>query len=718
MIDTSYPGFYNAFAGSGDLRGEPSGDHHRRPGRSGQEHHRARRRRQLGCLYLDSGAMYRAFALKVERLGLAASARTTPPRIEALARETEIGFTGPARRPDGRARRRAARRRDPHAARSPSWPRAWRRMPAVRARMTELQRAHRGARAAGRRGPRHGDGAVPGRGGEDLPRRVASRSARAAATASCARAGSTLDLDEVREEIERRDRRDRERDVAPLVPAPDAIVIDTTGMSVERAGRGGAARRCGAKVGPRLTGGPERAWGPGIAASARSRERAPRASCSSREVDGPRARPAHGRRHRRREPRLVLGSAGARRVAAARAALPDASRRSSTCRCSARSSARSNAIPIRRGVADLSGLDARDRRARARRRAARVPRGRPHEGRPVASGAPGPGPHRGPRPGAHRARLRVGHESHPSLRGARARRCASRSASPSRRPSGLRRASTSTRTGRDLHQAIGDRVMQEIALLRRRAGGDDAERGRPRHRNVAAATPRPGGITSWSKIATTSPPAPWTTTSRGRSEPSPRRSRLRRRRRRRRRRHDRAEERSAHVRALRTVAAVARRGRDRARHGARASTTRKSSSTSASRARASSRSRSSPTRDAIKVGDDDRRLPREDGEPGRPRRPLQAARRLRARVGPRQGRARRRPGRRGQAGAQDQGRRGGRPLRRRGVPARLADRAAPGAERRRPARPDRVRSRSSSSTSAAGTSWCRAASCSRKSATA
>ena len=37
----------------------------------------------------------------------------------------------------------------------------------------------------------------------------------------------------MRDEIERRDRRDRERELAPLVPAPDAIVVDTSGMSVE-----------------------------------------------------------------------------------------------------------------------------------------------------------------------------------------------------------------------------------------------------------------------------------------------------------------------------------------------------------------------------------------------------------------------------------------------------------------------------------------------------
>jgi cytidylate kinase len=45
--------------------------------------------------------------------------------------------------------------------------------------------------------------------------------------------GLDASLDEVRREIEQRDRRDRDRKVAPLRPAPDAIVLDTTGMSVD-----------------------------------------------------------------------------------------------------------------------------------------------------------------------------------------------------------------------------------------------------------------------------------------------------------------------------------------------------------------------------------------------------------------------------------------------------------------------------------------------------
>ena len=45
--------------------------------------------------------------------------------------------------------------------------------------------------------------------------------------------GITADLDRVREDTDRRDREDRNREVAPLQQAPDAITIDSTGLTPE-----------------------------------------------------------------------------------------------------------------------------------------------------------------------------------------------------------------------------------------------------------------------------------------------------------------------------------------------------------------------------------------------------------------------------------------------------------------------------------------------------
>lgn len=47
------------------------------------------------------------------------------------------------------------------------------------------------------------------------------------------RSGAPVDANEVRQQIELRDERDRNRTVAPLRPADDAQVIDTTAVSIE-----------------------------------------------------------------------------------------------------------------------------------------------------------------------------------------------------------------------------------------------------------------------------------------------------------------------------------------------------------------------------------------------------------------------------------------------------------------------------------------------------
>jgi len=47
--------------------------------------------------------------------------------------------------------------------------------------------------------------------------------------------GVDADLERTRREIESRDRSDESRTVGPLKPAPDAITVDTTGLSIEEA---------------------------------------------------------------------------------------------------------------------------------------------------------------------------------------------------------------------------------------------------------------------------------------------------------------------------------------------------------------------------------------------------------------------------------------------------------------------------------------------------
>ena len=45
--------------------------------------------------------------------------------------------------------------------------------------------------------------------------------------------GYVADLEELKKEIEARDKADMERAVSPLVRVPEAVLLDTTGMEIE-----------------------------------------------------------------------------------------------------------------------------------------------------------------------------------------------------------------------------------------------------------------------------------------------------------------------------------------------------------------------------------------------------------------------------------------------------------------------------------------------------
>lgn len=186
--------------------------------------------RHLGCLYLDSGAMYRAFALKAERLGLSTELDDLD-RIAALARATTIGFEGPKDDPavvlDGVSL--GDEIRTPRVSELASRVAT---IPVVRERMTELQRALAARESLVAEGRDMGTVLFP-----DAPVKIyldASVEERARRRhRELSMRGLEVPLAQVRAEIEQRDRRDRERALAPLVPARDAIVVDTSGMSVE-----------------------------------------------------------------------------------------------------------------------------------------------------------------------------------------------------------------------------------------------------------------------------------------------------------------------------------------------------------------------------------------------------------------------------------------------------------------------------------------------------
>lgn len=184
--------------------------------------------KELQFIYLDTGAMYRALALKVLRQGVDLA---DDARLEELIAETEIDLQESHGKLevllDGEDV--AAQIRTPEVSQMASKVSALR---VVRSRMLELQRM------MGKRGSVVAEGRDIGTVifpeaevkvfldasvGERARRRYDELKA----------AGRVVDLDETRREIEERDKRDSERDVAPLRKADDALTIDSSSVNAD-----------------------------------------------------------------------------------------------------------------------------------------------------------------------------------------------------------------------------------------------------------------------------------------------------------------------------------------------------------------------------------------------------------------------------------------------------------------------------------------------------
>ena len=183
---------------------------------------------RLGWRYLDTGAFYRALGLKALRRGRELS----DAEAGAFARATSIEFSGDPDRPhlvmDGEDVTDAIR--SPAASDAASRVAA---LPAVRRQLVEWQRA------LGAREPLVGEGRDLGTVvfpdaevklylDADLDTRAERR------LRELRLQGVDAALDDVRQEMRVRDERDRSRADSPLVAAPDATHLDTSGMDLER----------------------------------------------------------------------------------------------------------------------------------------------------------------------------------------------------------------------------------------------------------------------------------------------------------------------------------------------------------------------------------------------------------------------------------------------------------------------------------------------------
>ena len=187
---------------------------------------------RLGYTYLDSGALYRAVAWKALATG---TDPTEPDAMRRLCRETSLNVSSGAGggmivAVDGRAL--AQELRTPEVSRAASQAAA---LPDVRAWLLPVQQNFGrlpGVRGVVAEGRDMGTRVFP-----DAPVKFfleANPAERARRRhEELAASGRTADPAETRRELEARDGRDRTREAAPLTAAPDAVLIDTSRLTVE-----------------------------------------------------------------------------------------------------------------------------------------------------------------------------------------------------------------------------------------------------------------------------------------------------------------------------------------------------------------------------------------------------------------------------------------------------------------------------------------------------
>lgn len=184
--------------------------------------------RRLDYRLLDTGAIYRAVALTASR---AAVALDDEVRLAAIAGALDIDFRfeGDVNHVFVAGEDVTAAIRTPEASQGASKVSAW---PAVRAALLELQRRLGGSGGVVVEGRDTGTVVFPDAQAKFFL--TASDGERARRRMEELRAnGKDADLEEVLREIRERDARDAGRDVAPMRAADDAVIVDSSTMSLD-----------------------------------------------------------------------------------------------------------------------------------------------------------------------------------------------------------------------------------------------------------------------------------------------------------------------------------------------------------------------------------------------------------------------------------------------------------------------------------------------------
>jgi CMP/dCMP kinase len=182
---------------------------------------------RLGFLYIDSGAMYRAVGLWALRTGVGL---TDAHRLEQLAREAHIELLPEGKRVLLNGEDITEAIRTPEVSQAASMVST---VPAVRRAMVAEQRRMSTEASVVMEGRDIGTVVFPDAGikiflDADASVRAGRRLVEAAER------GEKVDATVMAREIAERDTRDRTRSEAPLVQAPDAVYVDSTGLGIEQ----------------------------------------------------------------------------------------------------------------------------------------------------------------------------------------------------------------------------------------------------------------------------------------------------------------------------------------------------------------------------------------------------------------------------------------------------------------------------------------------------
>jgi cytidylate kinase len=201
--------------------------------------------RRLGYRLLDTGAIYRAVALTARARGIA---WTDAAACAAIARALDLrfDFVGDKNHVYLGDSDATAAIRSPEISQGASQVSAH---PEVRAALLELQRRLGAGGGVVVEGRDTGTVVFPAADAKFFLTASSAERARRR-VAELAAAGTAVDYAVTLREIEERDQRDASRDVAPMVPAPDAMLVDSSTQTLEEvvdllAGTVEARRRVG-----------------------------------------------------------------------------------------------------------------------------------------------------------------------------------------------------------------------------------------------------------------------------------------------------------------------------------------------------------------------------------------------------------------------------------------------------------------------------------------